>query len=39
MEEPALTTGAGRAQCDRVTGLHFKRGLEFGEMGNLLWFM
>ena len=27
MEEPALPTGAGRAQRDRVTGLHFKRGL------------
>jgi hypothetical protein len=27
MEKPALPTGAGRAQCDRVPGLHFKRGL------------
>jgi hypothetical protein len=27
MEESALPTGAGRAQRDRVTGLHFERGL------------
>jgi hypothetical protein len=32
MEKPALPRGAGRAQRDRVTGLHFKRGFEFGEM-------
>jgi hypothetical protein len=35
MEEPALPTGAGRAKRDRVTGLHFKIGLAFGELGKL----
>ena len=33
MEEPALPTGAGRAQCDGVAGLHSeKEGFEFAEM-------
>ena len=27
MEEPALPTGTGRAQRDRVTGLHFEKWL------------
>jgi hypothetical protein len=35
MGELALTTGAGRAQRDRVTDPHFKIGLELGEMGKL----
>src|ERR1700737_58652 len=33
MEEPALPTGAGRAQRNRVTGLHFERGLRIRRDG------
>ena len=32
MEKPALPTSAGRAQRDRVPGVHFKEDFEFGEM-------